>query len=115
MTRRADAILPHRDAPRGGDLRRHLRCRQQTAEARFGALRELDLDCPHRRRRDDVFEALEIEATVLIATSEVRGADLEHEIAAVTMMGRQAALTGVVRATSEGGSTVERLDGRTRE
>ena len=83
---RADAVLAHRDAAGGGDLGRHLGRRQQAAEAGLGALGQLDLDRPHRRRGDDVLEPGEVEAPVLVAAAEVGRADLEDEVTAVAVV-----------------------------
>ena len=98
---RADAVDAHRDAADGGDLRGHLGAGQHAAEARLGALAELDLDGPHRCRLDGVDEPVEVEAAVLVAAAEVARADLADEVAAVAVVGRDAALAGVVQAAGE--------------
>ena len=115
VTGRADAVLAHRDPAGGGDLRRHLGRRQQAAEAGLGALGQLDLEGPHRRRRHHVLEPGEVEATVVVPAPEVGRPDLEDQVAAVAVVAGETTLTRVLGAAGKGGATVERLDGGARQ
>ena len=62
-----------------------------------------------------VLEPGEVEAALLVPAAEVGGADLEDELAAVAVVGRQAALAGVLEAAGQRGAPVERLDGVARQ
>ena len=86
MPRRADAVAPLRNAACGRDLGGHLGAGQQPAEARLGALAELDLQRPHRGACDHVLELVQVEAAFGVAAAEVRGADLEDQLAAVPVV-----------------------------
>ena len=94
-----------------GDLGGHLGCGQQPAEARLGALAELDLQGPNRRAGHHVLELVHVESAFGVAAAEVGGTDLEDQFAAVAVIARNAALTGVVQAVGQHGAPVEGLDG----
>ena len=110
VPRRADAVLALGDATDLGDLGGDLRTRQNTAEPGLGALGDLDLQRPHRRARDGVLQPAEVERAVLVAAAEIAGADLPDEFAALPVVGRQPALTGVVHRPGELDPFVERDD-----
>ncbi|MEZ5135998.1 MAG: hypothetical protein R2699_13325 [Acidimicrobiales bacterium] len=115
VERRAVAVDPHRDAAQlrqlGGDLGR----RHQSTEPRLGPLGQLDLDGAHRGGGGSLDRPLQREAPVLVPTTEVAGADLPHELAAVQMVGRDPAFAGVVQAAGHRRPPVEGLDRRTRQ
>ena len=58
------------------------------------------------------FRRCEVEAPCRVPAAEVGGADLEHQLAAVAVVHRQAALAGVLEAAGQGGPPVQGLDGR---
>ena len=115
MTRRADAVLADAHPAGRRDLGRHLGAGQQAAESRFRALAQLDLDGADGGTAHEVLEAVEVETALLVATAEVRRADLEDQLAAVAVVRRESPFAGVVQAPGESGSTVEGLDGRAGE
>lgn len=67
MPGRTHDVLARLHAPNPGDLRIHLRAGKMASQARFGTLAELDLDGPHRRRADDLDQAVEVEVAVRVA------------------------------------------------
>ena len=87
---------------------------EQATEPWLGALGELHLERLHRRRHDEVFQPRQVEASLVVTAAEVGGTDLEHELAAVTVVRRQPTLAGVLRAPDERRAPVERLDGAAR-
>src|SRR5690625_1264131 len=86
VPRGADAVLALAHAADLGDLGRDLRRRQHTAQARLGALAELDLQGADRRGGHEVGEPGEVEGAVEVPAPEVGGADLEHEVPAVPVV-----------------------------
>ncbi len=112
MLRGADAVLAGTDAADPGDLVRDLRRRQHPAEARLGALGELDLERPDRSLGQPGAELVEAELAVRGATAEVARADLEDQLPAVAMGRRQASLPGVLQAGRQRRSAVDGLHGR---
>jgi len=77
----------------------------------LGALRQLDLDHPHLRFTRVGDEALLVEAAIVVATAEVAGTDLPHQVAAVlAVVGRDRALAGIVIETAAFSTGVERAD-----
>ena len=112
MGRRRDAVAAHRYAAGRGDLRRDFRRRQHAAMAGLGALAHLELDHLDLVERSGLREVLRRECAVGVACTEIAGADLPDEVAAVlAMIGAQAALAGVVGEIPGPGSLVERADG----
>ena len=90
-----------------------LRARQQPADTRLCALTQLDLDRANlRRARDRVLQSRHAEATVRFATTEVPGADLPHQIAALQVVRRHAAFARALQATGNLAAAIERLHGR---
>ncbi len=86
--------------------------RQQPADARLGALGELDLDRADRRlARCARAGASRLNRPSRVAAAEVAGADLEDELAAVRWCGREAALAGVLQAA--GAAAAPRLSAST--
>jgi hypothetical protein len=81
-----------------------------SAEAGLGALAQLDLQSPHRSAGHQVLEPVQIEPAAVVAAAEVRGADLEDQLAAVPVVRRQAALAGVLQAAGQRRAAVQRLD-----
>jgi len=94
-----------------GDLRADLGAGKHSAEAGLGPLRELDLDRADRRGRHQVPQAGEVEGATGIAAAEVGGADLEDQVAALAVVGRDGTLAGVVQAAGHLGTAVQCLDG----
>src|SRR4051794_15478931 len=108
---RRDAVLVRRDLAYLCDLLGHLGRGKQPAETGLGALAELDLEGADRRALDLAFQLAEVEVAVLVAAAEVRGADLEDQLAAVQVVLRQSAFPRVLQAPGQCTSAVERLDG----
>ena len=107
----ADAVRRD-DVANRGDLLRDLVSRQDAAFSRLRALRQLDLDAAHRRRRVERGEQLlHRETAVEIAAAEVAGPDLIHEVGAELVVRRDAALTGIVEAAGELRAAVQRFGG----
>jgi len=61
-------------------------------------LAQLDLNGTNRSRVDDLLEALEIEAALVVPASEISSADLQDQFTIVAMMGRNSSFTGVMQA-----------------
>src|SRR5882757_4536480 len=98
MRCRRDAVLAHRDAPDLGNFFRNLGRRQHPAMPGLGALADLELDHLDLIVGRDTREFVRVEAAVAVATTEIAGADLPDDVAAVlAMIGADAALAGVVR------------------
>ena len=94
---RRDAVDAHRHAARRGNFRADLGGGQHAAVTGFGALRQLDLDHLHLRIAGVVAEPLEVEATMLIAATEVPRADLPRQVATeFAVVGRNRALARIV-------------------
>ncbi len=111
MARRRHAVVPHRHAAGGRDFRAHLGRRQHAAVARLGALRELDFDHLHRRLARVLHEPLLAEAAPLVAATEVAGADLPDQVAAVFQVVRgNGAFAGVMVEAAAPRPLVERTD-----
>ena len=95
-----------------GDLLGDLVPGQHAALARLRALRQLDLDAAHRRRRVERGEQrVHRETAVEVAAAEVAGPDLIHEVGAELVIRRDAAFAGVVVAAGELRAAVQRLGG----
>lgn len=109
---RACAVDASLDTPYVGDLSRDLDTGKQTTQTGFGALAQLDLDCPNRRRSDDVQQPIEVETTFGIAATEIAGPDLQNQVAALTMVFGQSAFTRVVQHPGHGRTLADRLNGR---
>jgi hypothetical protein len=107
----AAAVSPRLDASCRGDFWCDFRSGEHPAQTRLGALAELDLDRPYRVFSAQVRQPVEVEAPITVTASEVAGADLEHQLAAVQVVRRHAALPGVVQATGQGAAPVDGLDG----
>src|ERR1700738_3053619 len=98
MRRGRDAVLAHGDAPDLGDLFGDLGRRQHPAMAGLGALADLEFDHLDLIVGGDAGEFFRIERAVAVAATEISGANLPDQIAAVlAMIGTDAALAGVVR------------------
>src|SRR5262249_55919366 len=109
VRRRADAVAILRDAADLGDLAADLRARQDAAKTRLGALTELDFDRPDlRATRHRLRQPRHAEAAVRLAASEVPGADLPDEIAALQVMRGDAALSGALQAAGNLCAAVQR-------
>lgn len=113
--RGARAVPVGGDTAHAGDLLRDLRCGQQPSETGLGALGQLDLDRPDGCLGDAREQPVEREVPGRVATAEVTGPDLEDQLAAVQMRGRETALTRVVQAAGESGAAIERLYGHRRQ
>ena len=111
----APAGDPHRHAADRRDLRGDLLGREHATQAGLGPLTQLDLDGADRGRGHEVGDALEIERTRGIATAEVPGTDLPHEVAAVAVVLGDAAFAGPLERTGQRTAPVESLDGATAE
>src|SRR5690606_29531105 len=83
VARGRDAILAHRHATRGGDLRADLGRRQHAAVAGLGALRKLDLDQLDLLQRRALDEAFLAEHARARTGAEVARADFPADVAAV--------------------------------
>ena len=106
---------PASHAAAARDLRVHLRRGHEAADPGLRALRQLDLQRPHRRARNRLEQVLEVEAPGRVAAAEVPGPDLEDQVAAVAVVVGDAALAGVLQARRHRRAAVERLDRRRRE
>ena len=88
-----------------------LALRQHAADAWLGALTELDLDrADLRMGGDHRLEARQAEASVQLPAAEVAGAQLEHQVPALEVMRRQAALAGVLQAAGQFRAAVDGAD-----
>jgi hypothetical protein len=85
---RAQRIPTLGDAANGRNLGRHLVAQQDAALARFGSLRQLDLEGPHGRLRGQFAQARIGQVAVLVAYAVLRGTDLEDNVAATVQMSR---------------------------
>jgi len=110
VPRRTPAVLPDGDPAGPSDLGGDLHTKQQSAESRSCALGELHLDGPHGCTGDLVDEPGQRERPVGLPATDVPGAHLHHEIAAVAVVQRDPALAGVLVAVDERSGPVERLD-----
>ena len=98
-----DAIsVPGSPPPDGGNLRAVLLRRQDAAVTGLGPLGELDLDHSHHFQFRLFTEGIGREPTLWITATEIAGADLPHQVAAVLEVpGTDATLAGVVGETAE--------------
>jgi len=91
MPVRGKGILPHGDAPNGGDFRGHLGPQQNAPLAWLGPLGKLDFKGPHRLVGGQLAQFFQGQAAVLVAAAVFGRADLENDVAApFQMIGRQA-------------------------
>src|SRR5947207_4826975 len=98
MRGRRDAVLAHRDAPDLGNLFRNLGRRQHPAMPGLGALADLELHHLDLTVGCDALKFVRIEAAVAVAATEIAGADLPDDVAAIlAVIGADAALAGIVR------------------
>src|SRR6185436_17901902 len=97
------------------DLGRDLRGGQHAAEARLGALAQLDLDRLDVRALHGLEGALEGEVAVWVAAAEIAGPDLPDDVAAVAVMIADATFAGVLQRAREHDAAIDRLDGRARQ
>jgi len=106
------AVLAHRNAARGGDLRGHLVRREDAAVPRLGTLAQLDLDHLHLAAGGLLRELARIEAAQFIAAAEIAAGDFPDQVAAeFAMIRTDAALAGVVCEAAHPRTAVERADG----
>ena len=111
MARRRNAILAHRHAANGGNLRAHLGGRQHAAVAGLGALAQFDLDHLDLRVGGGGRKFLGVEMARCVAAAEIAGAELPDDVAApLAMVGAVAALARVMGETAKLGAAVERAD-----
>ena len=97
------------DAPDLGDFFGHLGRRQHAAMAGLGALADLELDHLDLVGGSDPLELFRIERSVAVAATEISGADLPDQIAAVFAVIRaDTALTGVMCEAALFGARVQR-------
>ena len=105
---RADAVHTHGHAARCGDFRRHLGAWQHPTVAGFGALAELELDHLDLRVQCVGGEALFAEAAVVVAATEVAGADFPDQVTAVhPVVLADRTFSGVVGKVAAFGAAVE--------
>src|SRR6202023_888015 len=83
---RRDAVLVHGDAADPGYLLGHFGRRQDAAMAGLGALADLELDHLDLIVGCDAGEFFRIERAVAVAATEIAGADLPDQVAAVLAM-----------------------------
>jgi hypothetical protein len=100
MSRRADAVMPHRYPADPADLGSDLRCREYPTETGFRDLAEFDLDRMYRVRRDGGTQAVEVESPVGVTCPEVATPELPDQFTPLLVVGRNATLTGVVEAAA---------------
>ena len=104
---------PTGNAADRGDFGGDLGAGQHAAQTGLGSLAELDLDGPDRRGgRHPVDQTGKAECAVVIAATEIAGADLPDQVAAVEVVRRHSALAGGVQGAGHGRALVERGDGR---
>ena len=112
MSGRAGAINSHRDAPRGGDLAGDLGFGEHPAQTGLRPLAEFDLDSPHWVGGHHVEKLLLVESALAVAGAKVTRPQLPDQIAALEMVLGNTPLAGVVHATSQLTTAVDRLDCR---
>ena len=94
---RRDAVLAHRHTANPRNLFRHFRRRQHAAVAGLGALADLQFDHLDLRVGGARRELLRVEGAVLVAATEIAGADFPDQVAAhFLVIGTEAALAGVM-------------------
>ncbi len=97
MARRRDAVLTHSHAARCGDLGGDLGGRQHAAMARFGALRQLDLDHLDLSLARLGCEFVGVETSVCVAATEIARRHFPDDVAAVfTVIWRDRTFAGIV-------------------
>src|SRR5476651_46295 len=97
MRRRRDHVLAERHVTDLGDLEGDFPGRQDPTVARLRALAELELDQLDLWILGLLCEPSGLELTRVVATTEIARADLPTDVtAALQVIRRQAALTGVV-------------------
>src|SRR6516165_4916466 len=112
MPRWRNTIDAHRHAARRGDFHADLCRGQYAAVTGLGALAEFQLDHFHLLAACVVFEFLGAKCAVWIAATEVTGANLPNNVAAVfTMISTVAALASIVREIPFLGAYVQRANG----
>src|SRR5215469_6760122 len=112
MPRWRNTIDAHRHAARRGDFHADLCRGQYAAVTGLGALAEFQLDHFHLIAACVVFEFIGAKCAVRIAATEVTGADLPNNVAAVFLVvSAVAALAGIVRELPFLGADVERPNG----
>ena len=108
MGGRRYAVLTQRHATRGGNFYRDFRCRQYSAMAGLGTLRELDLYHFHLRRLRLLGEFVGIETTSRRAAAKIAGTNFPDQITAMlTVIRRDGTLTRIVSKATELRAAVE--------
>ena len=110
VPRRALHILPLGYASDARDLGVHLGPGQMPTEPGFRTLAEFELDRAHRRGLHHLAQPVQIETALGVPAAEIAGTDLQHQITALAVMIRQPTLTGVVPATRQLHTAIQRLD-----
>src|SRR6202051_67615 len=109
MRGRRNAVLAHRDAPDPGYFFRDLGRGQHPAMSGLGALADLEFDHLDLIVATDAGDYIGMEPAAAVAATEIAGADLPDDVAAIFAVVRaDAALASVVREAALFGAGIER-------